>query len=161
MNCIFGIVDQKILKTMVLIARKHYGEKIVMTNGIFDLLHVGHVYFLANAKKLGDRLIVAVNCDFSTKKLKGNLRPINGLSQRMTLLAALRVVDWVVPFYEDNPCKLIADLLPDVLVKGGDYQSYDIAGSKEVLANGGEVRILKFRHGYSTSNIINIIQSVK
>lgn len=147
------------LKEMLLVS-KYQGEKIVMTNGVFDILHIGHIHFLTNAKKLGDRLIVAVNSDDSTKKLKGNLRPINVLSQRMIVLEALKVVDWVVSFDEDSPNKLIADLLPDILVKGADYKLGDIDGSKEVLANGGEVRILDFKIGFSTSNIINVIRNI-
>jgi len=154
----FGVMDETQLKEAVAQARRR-GEKVVMTNGCFDILHAGHVSYLANARKLGDRLIVAVNSDASTQRLKGDSRPINPLVNRMIVLGALEAVDWVVPFEEDTPQRLIAEILPDLLVKGGDYQPQDIAGSKEVWANGGEVRVLNFEDGISTSNIIKAIQS--
>ena len=132
--------------------------KLVMTNGVFDILHAGHVSYLANARKLGDRLIVAVNSDASTKRLKGDSRPVNPLEQRMIVLGALEAVDWVVSFEEDTPQRLIAGILPDLLVKGGDYKPEEIAGSKEVWANGGEVLVLNFEDGCSTTNIIKKIQ---
>ena len=138
-------------------ARKR-GEKVVMTNGVFDILHAGHVSYLANARKLGDRLIVAVNSDASTKRLKGETRPVNPLEQRMIVLGALEAVDWVVSFEEDTPQRLIAGILPDLLVKGGDYKPEQIAGSEEVWANGGEVMVLNFEDGCSTTNIIKKIQ---
>jgi D-beta-D-heptose 7-phosphate kinase/D-beta-D-heptose 1-phosphate adenosyltransferase len=130
-------------------------ERIVMTNGCFDILHAGHVAYLEEAKSLGDRLIVAVNDDDSVRRLKGESRPINVLEDRMLVLAGLAAVDWVVPFAEDTPAALITAVLPDVLVKGGDYQPEQIAGGKEVLENGGEVRVLTFRDGHSTSRIID------
>ena len=154
----FGVMDEAQLKEAVALARRR-GEKVVMTNGCFDILHAGHVSYLANARKLGDRLIVAVNSDASTKRLKGESRPINPLVNRMIVLGALEAVDWVVPFEEDTPQRVIADVLPDLLVKGGDYKPEDIAGSKEVWANGGEVRVLNFEDGISTSNIIKAIKS--
>jgi len=129
-------------------------ERIVMTNGCFDILHAGHVAYLEEAKSLGDRLIVAVNDDDSVRRLKGESRPINALEDRMLVLAGLAAVDWVVPFADDTPAALIAAVLPDVLVKGGDYSPEEIAGGKEVLENGGEVRVLSFRDGHSTSRII-------
>nr|WP_314264277.1 bifunctional D-glycero-beta-D-manno-heptose-7-phosphate kinase/D-glycero-beta-D-manno-heptose 1-phosphate adenylyltransferase HldE [uncultured Moellerella sp.] len=154
----FGVMDETELQQAVKNARQR-GEKIVMTNGCFDILHAGHVSYLANARKLGDRLIVAVNSDASTKRLKGETRPVNPLDQRMIVLGALGAVDWVVAFEEDTPQRLIAKILPDVLVKGGDYQPKDIAGSEEVWAAGGEVKVLNFEDGISTSNIIkNIIK---
>ncbi|MGL9769201.1 MAG: bifunctional D-glycero-beta-D-manno-heptose-7-phosphate kinase/D-glycero-beta-D-manno-heptose 1-phosphate adenylyltransferase HldE [Sodalis sp. (in: enterobacteria)] len=153
----FGVMTESELKLALALARQH-GETVVMTNGIFDILHAGHVSYLTNARRLGDRLVVAVNSDESTKHLKGKKRPINPLSQRMTVLAALEVVDWVVPFSEDTPQRLIADVLPDVLVKGGDYQLHQIAGSKEVLDNGGDVLVLNFEDSCSSSNIINAIK---
>jgi len=116
---------------------------------------------LANARKLGDRLIVAVNSDASTKRLKGDSRPVNPLEQRMIVLGALEAVDWVVSFEEDTPQRLIAGILPDLLVKGGDYKPEEIAGSKEVWANGGEVLVLNFEDGCSTTNIIKKIQQDK
>ncbi|MFY3758365.1 PfkB family carbohydrate kinase, partial [Escherichia coli] len=131
----FGVMNEAQLKKAVAQARQR-GEKVVMTNGIFDILHAGHVSYLANARKLGDRLIVAVNSDASTKRLKGEARPVNALENRMVVLGALEAVDWVVPFEEDTPQRLIADVLPDLLVKGGDYKPEEIAGSKEVWANG-------------------------
>lgn len=156
----FGVMDEVQLKHAVEQARKR-GEKVVMTNGCFDILHAGHVSYLANARKLGDRLIVAVNSDASTKRLKGESRPVNPLINRMIVLGALEAVDWVVAFEEDTPQRLIADVLPDLLVKGGDYKPEDIAGSKEVWANGGDVRVLNFEDGISTSNIIKSIRSAK
>ena len=137
---------------------KAAGERIVMTNGCFDILHAGHVAYLAQAAELGDRLIVAVNSDDSVKRLKGEDRPINSLMQRMAVLSALESVDWVVDFGEDTPARLIQQCLPDVLVKGGDYRVEDIAGSEAVLGNGGDVRILKFVDGCSTTAVINAIK---
>ena len=155
----FGVMTEE-LKLAVAAARKR-GEKVVMTNGVFDILHAGHVSYLANARKLGDRLIVAVNSDASTKRLKGDSRPVNPLEQRMIVLGALEAVDWVVSFVEDTPQRLIAGILPDLLVKGGDYKPEEIAGSKEVWANGGEVLVLNFEDGCSTTNIIKKIQQDK
>lgn len=148
-----GILQEDDLVIAMEDARAH-GEKIVMTNGCFDILHAGHITYLEEAKSQGDRLIVAVNDDASVKRLKGNQRPINTLQDRMILLSALRCVDWVVSFSEDTPERLIARVLPDVLVKGGDYQIPDIAGSKQVLENGGEVKILSFVDGHSTTAMI-------
>lgn len=153
----FGVMTEAELKQAVASARKR-GEKVVMTNGVFDILHAGHVSYLANARKLGDRLIVAVNSDASTKRLKGETRPVNPLEQRMIVLGALESVDWVVSFDEDTPQRLIAGVLPDLLVKGGDYKPEEIAGSEEVWANGGEVLVLNFEDGCSTTNIIKKIQ---
>ncbi|MBF0784395.1 bifunctional D-glycero-beta-D-manno-heptose-7-phosphate kinase/D-glycero-beta-D-manno-heptose 1-phosphate adenylyltransferase HldE [Muribacter muris] len=155
----FGVVSEPSLKAIVAQAKAR-GEKIVMTNGCFDILHPGHVSYLENARKLGDRLIVAVNTDESVKRLKGESRPINDLEARMAVLAGLASVDWVVPFGEDTPQRLIGDILPDLLVKGGDYQPQEIAGSQEVWANGGEVRVLNFENGCSTTNVIKKIQSL-
>ncbi|NKI75118.1 bifunctional D-glycero-beta-D-manno-heptose-7-phosphate kinase/D-glycero-beta-D-manno-heptose 1-phosphate adenylyltransferase HldE [Dickeya sp. CFBP 2040] len=154
----FGVMTEAQLKGAVALARQR-GEKVVMTNGCFDILHAGHVSYLANARRLGDRLIVAVNSDDSTKRLKGPSRPVNPLTQRMIVLGALEAVDWVVAFEEDTPQRLISEVLPDILVKGGDYKPEDIAGSKEVWANGGEVRVLNFEDGCSTTNIINTIKA--
>jgi D-beta-D-heptose 7-phosphate kinase/D-beta-D-heptose 1-phosphate adenosyltransferase len=134
-------------------------ERIVMTNGCFDILHAGHVAYLEEAKSLGDRLIVAVNDDDSVRRLKGESRPVNSLDDRMLVLAGLAAVDWVVPFSEDTPADLIASVLPDVLVKGGDYRPEEIAGGREVLENGGEVRVLAFRDGHSTTRIIDKLRT--
>ncbi|MBQ0267801.1 bifunctional D-glycero-beta-D-manno-heptose-7-phosphate kinase/D-glycero-beta-D-manno-heptose 1-phosphate adenylyltransferase HldE [Providencia huaxiensis] len=152
----FGVMTENELKQAVENARQR-GERVVMTNGCFDILHAGHVSYLANARKLGDRLIVAVNSDASTRRLKGETRPVNPLEQRMTVLGALGSVDWVVAFEEDTPQRLIAEVLPDILVKGGDYRPEEIAGSAEVWAAGGEVKVLNFEDGISTTNIIKNI----
>jgi D-beta-D-heptose 7-phosphate kinase/D-beta-D-heptose 1-phosphate adenosyltransferase len=149
-----GLVGLKELKSMVAESRDR-GERIIMTNGCFDVLHAGHVSYLEEAKGLGDRLIVAVNDDASVRRLKGESRPVNKLEDRLLVLAGLAAVDWVVPFSDDTPASLIAELLPDVLVKGGDYNPDDIAGARDVLENGGEVRVLAFRDGHSSSRIID------
>lgn len=155
----FGVVSEAALKSLVAQAKQR-GEKIVMTNGCFDILHPGHVSYLENARKLGDRLIVAVNTDESVRQLKGDSRPINELDARMAVLAGLASVDWVVPFGEETPQRLIGEILPDLLVKGGDYKPEEIAGSREVWANGGEVRVLNFENGCSTTNVIKKIQGL-
>lgn len=135
------------------------GEKIVLTNGCFDILHAGHVHYLQQARELGDRLVVLVNSDASVRRLKGESRPVNPLEQRMAVLAALECVDWVAPFDADTPREAICRILPDVLVKGGDYARIsDIAGSDCVLANGGEVRLLDFVEGHSTTRLIEAIR---
>jgi len=149
-----GLVGLDELKLMVAESRGR-GERVIMTNGCFDVLHAGHVAYLEEAKNLGDRLIVAVNDDASVRRLKGESRPINELEDRLLVLAGLAAVDWVVPFSNDTPAELIAEVLPDVLVKGGDYKPDDIAGAKDVLNNGGEVRVLAFRDGHSSSRIID------
>ncbi len=139
-------------------ARKE-GEKIVLTNGCFDILHPGHIRYLQQAKELGDRLVVLVNSDESVKRLKGPERPVNNLEYRMEMLAALECVDWVVCFENDTPKAEIDQLLPDILVKGGDYTDITtIAGHQSVLANGGEVKILSFIEGHSTTSIIKSIR---
>ncbi len=148
-----GLVAPEELKALIDEAHTR-NERVIMTNGCFDILHVGHVAYLEEAKSLGDRLIVAVNDDDSVRRLKGETRPINSLEDRMLVLAGLASVDWVVPFSDDTPAALIETLLPDVLVKGGDYAIDEIAGGSAVLANGGEVRVLSFRDGHSTSRII-------
>ncbi|POY45204.1 bifunctional heptose 7-phosphate kinase/heptose 1-phosphate adenyltransferase [Avibacterium gallinarum] len=156
----FGVMNEQQLKEAVAQAKQR-GEKIVMTNGVFDIIHPGHVSYLDNARKLGDRLIVAVNSDASVKRLKGESRPINPLEARMAVLAGLAAVDWVVEFSEDTPQRLISEVLPDLLVKGGDYKPEEIAGGKEVIANGGEVKVLNFENGFSSSNVINKIRNLK
>lgn len=152
-----GVVDEERLLRLVREARAH-GERVVMTNGCFDILHAGHVHYLAQAAGYGDRLVVAVNDDGSVRRLKGAERPINSLAQRMAVLAALGSVDWVVPFAEDTPERLICRVLPDVLVKGGDYQPEQIAGGGCVRAAGGEVVVLGFVDGCSTSGIVQRIK---
>ena len=148
-----GVMDEITLLERVAEARVH-GETVVMTNGCFDLLHVGHVKYLEAARRLGDVLIVAVNDDESVRRLKGESRPINPVPDRMRLLSALKCVDWVVPFAEDTPRELIGRVLPDVLVKGGDYRPEDIAGHAEVTAAGGRVEVLDFFDGYSSTAMI-------
>lgn len=147
-----SVLTQAQLTHVVTQARAR-GEKIVMTNGCFDILHVGHVDYLAKAKAMGDRLLVAVNDDASVSRLKGDERPFNTVMARMTLLAALGVVDWVVPFAEDTPARLIEAVMPDVLVKGGDYQIHEIAGSDAVMQNGGLVTTIPLVPGFSTSGL--------
>lgn len=153
----FGVISEENLIQVIKKAQAN-GEKVVMTNGCFDILHAGHVSYLNNAAKLGDRLIVAVNTDESVKRLKGPGRPINSTDRRMAVLAGLGAVDWVVPFSEDTPQRLIAAVLPDLLVKGGDYKPEEIAGGQEVIAAGGEVKVLNFENGCSTTEIIEAIK---
>jgi D-beta-D-heptose 7-phosphate kinase/D-beta-D-heptose 1-phosphate adenosyltransferase len=140
-------------------AAQQNGEIVVATNGCFDILHPGHVRYLQQAKTLGDRLVVLVNSDASVQRLKGPERPVNKLDHRMEMLAALECVDWVVDFEQDTPKQVIDQLLPDILVKGGDYTDItSIAGHESVLANGGEVKILSFIEGHSTTAIIQTIK---
>ena len=138
---------------------KQRGDRIVMTNGCFDILHAGHVSYLEEARSLGDQLVVAVNDDASVSRLKGESRPITPLGDRMAVLSGLAAVDWVVPFSEDTPAGLIEQLMPDVLVKGGDWKVDQIEGADTVLANGGEVRALEFKPGRSTTALIDAIRS--
>jgi D-beta-D-heptose 7-phosphate kinase/D-beta-D-heptose 1-phosphate adenosyltransferase len=153
-----GVVSVSELESAIAKAHKN-NESVVATNGCFDILHPGHIRYLQQARKLGDRLVVLVNNDESVRRLKGSGRPVNNLAHRMEMLAALACVDWVVAFSEDTPQALIDQLLPDILVKGGDYQAItEIAGHESVLANGGEVKILSFIAGHSTTNIINAIK---
>ena len=151
-----GVCSQTILQEQIALARQN-GETLVMTNGCFDILHPGHVQYLKEAKALGDRLIVAVNADASVSRLKGPTRPINPLEHRMAVLAGLASVDWVVPFDEDTPAGLIEQILPHILVKGGDYTVEQIAGHEAVQANGGQVIILSFKDNCSTSAIVGKI----
>ena len=133
-------------------------KKIVFTNGCFDLLHFGHVRYLAQAKKLGDFLIIGLNSDSSVKELKGEDRPINSFEDRATLLSAIESVDLVIMFEEQTPENLIKDIVPDILVKGGDYNIEDIVGYQTVMQNGGQVKTLSFYDGYSSTNYINKIK---
>lgn len=137
-----------------LAAARAQGQRIVMTNGCFDLLHRGHLEYLRAARALGDRLVVAVNDDASVARLKGPARPVNRVEDRMAALAALRFVDHVVSFSEDTPTRLIEHLAPDVLVKGGDYRPDQIAGASSVTARGGDVVVMPFVEGYSTTAIL-------
>jgi rfaE bifunctional protein nucleotidyltransferase chain/domain len=137
------------------------GERVVFTNGCFDLLHYGHLHYLADARDLGQRLVVALNSGASVRRLKGPTRPINDETTRAHLMAGLEVVDAVVFFDEDTPYELIQMLQPDVLVKGGDWQPEQIVGADIVLARGGEVRSLPFVEGYSTTKIEQTILSAE
>ena len=152
-----GVVSQQELITAVNQCRQR-GETIVMTNGCFDILHAGHVTYLQQAREQGDRLIVAVNIDETVRRLKGEDRPVNPLEHRMRMLAALECVDWVLPFEEETPTRLICEVLPDILVKGGDNDPEKIPGGDCVRDNGGEVRVLSYVEGVSTTEIIGTIR---
>jgi rfaE bifunctional protein nucleotidyltransferase chain/domain len=136
------------------------GRRLVFTNGCFDILHVGHARYLAAARALGDALLVAVNSDRSVRRLKGEGRPVMSESERAELLAALASVDFVTVFEEDSPRRLVSEVLPDVLVKGGDYALDEIHGREEVEAAGGRVLALPFVEGASTTNIIERVKAV-
>jgi D-beta-D-heptose 7-phosphate kinase/D-beta-D-heptose 1-phosphate adenosyltransferase len=136
------------------------GRTLVFTNGCFDILHVGHARYLAAARALGDALLVAVNSDASVRALKGEGRPVTNESERAEMLAALSSVDFVTVFDEESPRSLIAEVLPDVLVKGGDYRPDEIHGREEVEAAGGRVLALPFVEGASTTGIIERVKAV-
>ena len=155
-----GLVAAEELEALVSEAKAR-GERIVMTNGCFDILHAGHVAYLEEARSLGDHLIVAVNDDASVARLKGPSRPVNPLADRMAVLAGLAAVDWVVPFSSDTPAPLIERFLPDVLVKGGDWLPTQIAGGDAVVKNGGEVRVVSFKQGRSTTALIEAIRGAR
>jgi D-beta-D-heptose 7-phosphate kinase/D-beta-D-heptose 1-phosphate adenosyltransferase len=149
---------EKILRPEVMLGERQrlrsLGKRLVFTNGVFDLLHVGHVRYLTQARALGDALVVAINSDRTVRELKGPGRPVFDQSERAEILAALRVVDYVVVFDDVSPRSLIAELLPDVLVKGGDYGLDQIHGREEVEAAGGKVVSLPFVEGASTTALI-------
>lgn len=145
---------ERLLETL----RRPRAERLVFTNGCFDLLHRGHVEYLYAARALGDALVVGVNTDDSVRRLKGRGRPIVPLEDRMYVLAGLGCVDAVTPFEEDTPRELIADLLPDILVKGGDYRPHEVVGAREVRAAGGEVMILPLVEGRSTTRLIRLMK---
>lgn len=134
------------------------GKSISFTNGVFDILHTGHIFSLSQAAKEGDYLVVGLNADTSVKRLKGNNRPINNQDARALLLASLVVVDAIVLFEEDTPLELIKAIMPDTIVKGGDYTIDQVAGAREVVANGGRVIINPILEGYSTTGIIEQIK---
>ena len=136
-------------------------QKIVFTNGCFDILHPGHVDYLSKAKKMADVLIVGLNSDASVTRLKGNDRPVNDLRFRSHMLAALESVDFVVAFEEDTPYDLIDLVRPDILVKGSDYDPSEIVGADIVNENGGTVKTIDFLEGYSSSDIINRIKDLR
>lgn len=157
------VLTQKIYSKDDLVAKtqnwKAEGKKIVFTNGCFDIIHPGHIAYLGDAANLGDILIIGLNTDQSVSKLKGENRPINNEFSRTQLIASMFFVDAVVLFNEDTPLQLITALQPDVLVKGGDYNLDNIVGAKETLANGGEVKVLTFLPGYSSTSIIEKIKN--
>jgi rfaE bifunctional protein nucleotidyltransferase chain/domain len=148
----FSIIAQRVMQWRVL------KKTIAFTNGVFDILHPGHIFSLSQAAKEADYLIVGINTDASVKRLKGESRPLNNQDSRALVIASLVMVDAVVLFEEDTPLELINLILPDVLVKGGDYTPEQIAGAKEVIANGGRVVINPILEGFSTSNLINQIR---
>lgn len=152
-----GLVTLDELADLVAEAKQRR-ERVVMTNGCFDILHAGHVAYLEEARSLGDRLVVAINDDESVRRLKGAPRPLTPLGDRMAVLAGLAAVDWVVPFAEDTPAEVVRRVLPDVLVKGGDYTRDEIVGADIVEQHGGDVRVLAFKHGRSTSALIEAIR---
>ncbi|MGN8069669.1 D-glycero-beta-D-manno-heptose 1-phosphate adenylyltransferase [Mucilaginibacter sp. SG564] len=151
------ITNISLLKTQVK-DWQNKGQKVVFTNGVFDLLHIGHITYLAKAAELGEKLIIGLNADSSVKRIKGESRPVNDQNSRAAILAALFFVDAIVIFEEDTPLNLISTLLPDILVKGADYAVENIVGSKEVLANGGDVKTIDFVQGYSSTSIIEKIR---
>ena len=153
-----GVVSEERLLELVHEAKIH-DETVVMTNGCFDILHLGHVQYLQQARELGDRLIVAVNDDASVRRLKGPERPVNPQPHRMQVLAALECVDWVVGFDEDTPTRLICSVLPDILVKGGDNEPDKIPGGKCVREAGGKVKVMDYVENVSTTNIIGSIRA--
>lgn len=152
----FQKIQQKIKNTteavQIISQWKRNQEAVVFTNGCFDLIHTGHLRYLAEASDLGHRFVIAVNSDASVSRIKGKGRPIKDEQTRMLLLAALSFVDLVVLFDEDTPAEIIAALKPDILVKGGDYEEENIVGADMVKQNGGKVVVIPFVEGYSTSN---------
>lgn len=152
-NKIFSTLDQKALNKIN--NWKESGSKIVFTNGCFDILHSGHIQYLSEAKKLGDILIIGLNSDTSVKRLKGENRPVKSQECRADILAFMGDIDMIIIFNEDTPLNLIDQIIPDILVKGGDWKPEEIVGSEIVLKNGGEVKSLSFLEGYSSSSIID------
>ncbi len=152
------IYDLPSLKSSIVTWQKE-GKKVVFTNGVFDLLHIGHITYLAKASEMGDKLIIGLNSDSSVKRIKGEDRPVNDQNNRAALLAALFFVDAVVVFEDDTPLNLISTLMPDILVKGSDYSVENIVGAREVMANGGEVKTINFVEGYSSTSIIEKIRN--
>ena len=150
------------LHSLSSLARRRYswrrtGKKVVFTNGIFDLLHRGHVEYLARAKSMGDILVIGLNTDASARKLKGSVRPYNTLANRAAVLAGLEAVDYIVSFGESTPIKLITALKPDILIKGAEYKKRKIVGAREVESWGGKVVRIPMRRGFSTTALIDKI----
>jgi rfaE bifunctional protein nucleotidyltransferase chain/domain len=137
---------------------QHAGQKVVFTNGCFDILHYGHVDYLEKARAMGDKLVIGLNSDTSVNRFKGKDRPIQDQSSRARIMASLQFVDLVILFDEDTPQELISELIPNVLVKGSDYLAENIVGAEVVKKNGGEVKTIEFVPGYSTSRIIEKIK---
>jgi len=152
---------EQLSKETISFLEKNRDRKIVFTNGCFDILHLGHVEYLNEAKAQGDVLIVAINSDASVRELKGPDRPVNNEHDRAQMLLNLKAVDCVQVFTEQTPLEIIKLIKPNVLVKGGDWKPEQIVGSDFVLANGGEVKSLMFKQGYSTSNLIKAVQGKK
>ena len=154
-------IERKIVGRDFFTEKSHelHRQKVVFTNGCFDVLHFGHVHYLLEAKKLGDILVVGLNSDNSVRRLKGPARPINGENERAFVLAALSFVDYITVFEEDTPLNLIKIVQPDVLVKGGDYALDQIVGADFVSQNGGIVTTIPFVEGYSSSRIIDQLKT--
>jgi rfaE bifunctional protein nucleotidyltransferase chain/domain len=154
----FDLIQGKILSPAQLLTAvkqwKTHGKTVAFTNGVFDILHPGHIFSLSQAAQEADYLIIGLNSDASVKRLKGESRPVNSQDSRALILASLVLVDAVVIFEEDTPLELINSILPDALIKGGDYTVEQVAGSKEVIANGGRVIINPIMEGFSTTSII-------
>ena len=154
------ILERHVLAEYISQAKKE-GKRIVFTNGCFDLLHAGHVAYLEKTKSFGDLLVLALNDDASVGRLKGPQRPLCSLEDRITVMAALRCIDVVTCFGEDTPLELIQTIMPDVLVKGGDYSIETIVGAQEVLDNGGNVEVVPYVEGKSTTELIDKITNSK
>lgn len=156
------LIEEKIISRDQIVKQvnlwRFLNNRIVFTNGCFDILHRGHIEYLAAAADLGNKLIIGLNSDDSVSRLKGSDRPINSFQDRALALAALRFTDAVVEFNEDTPLNLIRMILPDVLVKGGDYSREHIVGANDVEAHGGEIAIISFTEGYSTTSFLKKIQ---
>jgi rfaE bifunctional protein nucleotidyltransferase chain/domain len=152
------ILDRKTLSSLLAVW-KFKGEKVVFTNGCFDILHLGHIDYLSKAKELGDILLIGLNTDSSVRRLKGESRPVVNEQARAKLLASLLFVDAIVLFDEDTPYELIKTVQPSILVKGSDYKEEDIVGYDIVKANGGSIKTLDFLEGYSTSSIIQKLKN--
>ena len=152
------IIEQDHLKNIISFWR-FKGYRLVFTNGCFDILHMGHVDYLARAKSLGDILVVGLNTDQSVSRIKGKNRPVNNQDARALLLASLVFVDAVVLFDEDTPYNLIKSVQPDILVKGSDYKPLEIVGADIVLDAGGSIETIDFLEGYSTTSIIEKLKS--
>jgi D-beta-D-heptose 7-phosphate kinase/D-beta-D-heptose 1-phosphate adenosyltransferase len=154
-----GVVSREQLAIAIADARSH-GERVVFTNGCFDIIHAGHVTYLEQARQQGDRLVVAVNDDDSVRRLKGSGRPVNPVDRRMAVLSGLEAVDWVVSFDEDTPIPLLETLKPDILVKGGDYgDKTGVVGWDVVEGYGGEVKVLSLVANVSTTDILHRMQA--